>query len=483
MAESAFREAHLGASSQSDIKAACAFHLANYSIRIHIEVVIEMRTRNNPIDTPATISMDPTEGRPPPRLLVLPKRATTSASLVTLAHPRTLEPTRYYFCPDTGVYEFTRIAAPKSSLRSWFLSPADVHGGDTDQGEQSARKGKIVPSDTMSDISENGEANGYVIKTGEIYAATPIDPLFLLLPVLCPKPTGTKSGPPKILFLSSDDLFEKLAGVSKDFGTIAKNVATRDGIQRRLEIVCDSVEAGDERMYRLSPSKLLQDLCVKAKRAVSRGLPASLEEKFVRKALEVPMMSAKRQDLPTVDPFSEDSTSGAPISSFPESQSSASTSLSEESISSESTTITMPDQPSPPDIPSEVSEQLRLKTAISYMLEAYFPIHLVSSLKELLASPNSPVNLTLCDEHLAHIAKLRAEAQASRSLGDFSRKRSMNEDDEARESREEKKRRKEEEEKRKKAGMSKGVRDLQKVNTSGMKKMSDFFGKTAMKKG
>jgi len=55
-------------------------------------------------------------------------------------------------------------------------------------------------------------------------------------------------------------------------------------------------------------------------------------------------------------------------------------------------------------------------------------------------------------------------------------------DDEAAETRAEKKRRKEEEEKRKKAGESRGLRDLKKVNVTGMKKMSDFFGKGAVTK-
>lgn len=55
----------------------------------------------------------------------------------------------------------------------------------------------------------------------------------------------------------------------------------------------------------------------------------------------------------------------------------------------------------------------------------------------------------------------------------------MNDDDEAIESRAEKKRKKEEDEKRKKAGESRGVKDLKKVDTTGMKKLSDFFGKGA----
>jgi hypothetical protein len=71
---------------------------------------------------------------------------------------------------------------------------------------------------------------------------------------------------------------------------------------------------------------------------------------------------------------------------------------------------------------------------------------------------------------------MRQEAVSMRSLGDFSRKRSIIEDEDS-ETRAEKKRKKEEEEKRNKAGVSRGVKNLKKVNTSGMKKMSDFFKK------
>jgi hypothetical protein len=419
----------------------------------------------------------------PPRLLVLPKLASKHASIVTLAHPRTSEPTRYYFCLETGIYEFTRIAAPKISLRSWFLSPTQMLKIEDEQG-QCAAKGEDTPAGTnITQTSQGLKSNGYVIKAGELFAATPVDLLFLLLPVLWPKPTSTQSDPPKTLFLSYEDLLEQLSGISKDFGAIADNVAIRDCMQRRLEVTCDFVEVSNEKMYRLNQTKLLQELCAKAKKAVSRGLPASLEEKFVTKALEMPILSAKRPDVPVLEVSpSDDYTSGAPTPALSESQSSTFTLRSEASITSESTDITVPDQSIHSEVPPEVADELRLKTTITYMLDAYCPTQLASALKALLASVDSPVDLKLCDEHLTHISKLRAEALASRSLGDFSRKRSMNEDDEARESREEKKRKKEDEEKRKKAGMSKGVKDLQKVNTSGMKKMSHFFGKSAVKK-
>ena len=93
----------------------------------------------------------------------------------------------------------------------------------------------------------------------------------------------------------------------------------------------------------------------------------------------------------------------------------------------------------------------------------------------LTASEKSPLDFKPLDTRLAEIARLRAEALAARSIGDFSRKRNMHEEDDAAESRLEKKRRKTEEEKIKKAGETRGIRDLKKVDTKGMKKMGDFF--------
>ena len=116
------------------------------------------------------------------------------------------------------------------------------------------------------------------------------------------------------------------------------------------------------------------------------------------------------------------------------------------------------------------------------MKESYISTPLCARFDELLASPaESPVDFKPLQDRLQHIANLRAEALASRSLGDFSRKRGA-EDEDAAEARAEKKRKEDEETKKKKAGQSRGVKDLQKVNTGGMKKMSDFFGKAAAAK-
>jgi hypothetical protein len=100
--------------------------------------------------------------------------------------------------------------------------------------------------------------------------------------------------------------------------------------------------------------------------------------------------------------------------------------------------------------------------------------HLSETLKKLIASQPSTVDFAPLDSHLAHLAKLRQDALAARSLGDYSRKRALDEDNETRA---EKKQKLDEEEKRKKAGESRGVKALKKVNVTGMKKMSDFFKK------
>jgi hypothetical protein len=82
------------------------------------------------------------------------------------------------------------------------------------------------------------------------------------------------------------------------------------------------------------------------------------------------------------------------------------------------------------------------------------------------------VDFSSLDDYLSKLAKFRAEAVASHSM-DYSRKRDRDEEeDEARV-----KKRKAEEEKKKKSMESRGVRELKKVNTKGMKKMSDFFKK------
>lgn len=325
------------------------------------------------------------------------------------------------------------------------------------------------------------ESEGYVLKTASLLVVTPMDPLFMVLSALAPLPTTKSSEPTKKLFLSGYDYFEKMSKVSPHFTSFSRIESIRQLLESRMAAVCDTVEAGDETMYRLSEEKLLGELLKKAKKMTEKGLPASMEEKLVRKALDPPMLSIKRDDSSLSELAKEDgaatpdtqtTVSDTAASSFSEA-STAATSFSEDS--QVTVTVDKPAEPSPIDAPDGVVELLRLRTALFFICSAYLAPHITESLKKLLSTSTSIVDFGPLDTHLAHLAKLRQDALASRSLGDFSRKRSMAAEDG--ETRAEKKRKLDEEEKRKKANQSRGVQALKKVNVAGMKKMSDFFKK------
>ena len=320
-------------------------------------------------------------------------------------------------------------------------------------------------------------SDGHVVKTPELFIATPIDPLFLILPAFL---TQSKSPTIKTLFLSVEDLLESLREASKHLEHTMGHEYIWQTMETRIGMVCDMVEAGDEKMYRLNMDKLLGELLSKVEKTVASGLPASMEEKFVRRALEAPTMALKREESSfseNAKPSQDEGTAAESALDNIESQST--TTLETTHSASSGTEITIPDE----NNHLTLIHLLRLHTALSYMISAYLPPYIASALNTTISSSDSPVDFSPLEKHLAHIASLKAEALASRSLSDYSRKRNLNEDDdEAAESRAEKKRKKEEEEKRKKVGVSRGVRDLKKVDVSGMKKMSDFFGKGAAKK-
>ncbi|PBP25448.1 hypothetical protein BUE80_DR003860 [Diplocarpon rosae] len=401
-----------------------------------------------------------TESTNPPHLFVLPKYLSQNARIVTLENPRSFNDDRYVICPENGFFEFTKIAAPKTSPRSWLLS--------TNAEDE--------------EVTKPSSDSGYVTKTANLLIATRIDPLFIILPALSPLPTIKSSEPTTKLFLSSFDYFEKVTKVSPHFASFSQVESIRALLESRMAAVCDTVEAEDELMYRLNEEKLLGELLKKAQNMTQKGLPASMEEKFVRKALDPPMLSMKRdesslseaakEEVATLDSEATVSSADTAASSFSE----ASTAVS--SVSEDLPTISAVEKPKElclVNAPDGVAELLRIRTALFFICSAYVAPHITESLKKLLASSTSTFDFTPLDVYLAQLAKLRQDALASRSLGDFSRKRSMAAEDG--ESRAEKKRKEDEDEKRKRANQSRGVQQLKKVNVSGMKKMSDFFKK------
>ncbi|KAK3292587.1 Ydr279p protein family-domain-containing protein [Chaetomium fimeti] len=309
-----------------------------------------------------------TESDNPPKLFILPKSASPAARIVTLQHPRHNKPTRFLVCPEAGFFEFTTVSPPKSTPRSW-----------------------LVQSTTPNQDHGNNQST-QITQSPALHLATPYDPLFLLLPALYNNTTTTTTDaqqeqeqeePPhqqnqKRMFLSLEDHLDNTPDPSRHLAELlATSSSTRQLVEARLAAVCGAVQAGDERMYRVDEAKLLGALLAKARAVVGGGagrLPESMEERFVRKELEAPVLGVRVARG-----------SGA-------------------------------------------------------------------------------------------VVVVEGEGAAAVRSNDFSRKRGG---DEEQDERAEKRRKQEAEEKAKKANMSRGVKNLMKVNTSGMKKMSDFFKKKA----
>jgi Ydr279p family RNase H2 complex subunit len=261
----------------------------------------------------------------------------------------------------------------------------------------------------------------------------------------------------------------------------------RINFENRLRAVCDTVEAGEDSMFRMSLEKLGKELLSKATRMVERGLPASMEERFITRALQAPVVLVKCEEPVLVDlamdivqAADSQSTSGPSQDSRAaiESQSSVATSVTTVSCTTEMTVIE--DVPDALATPEAVPRLLRIKTALNFMLRSYISSTLHSGIQEAITNSKS-IDFAPLDTHAKHLEKLRAEANALRTISDnISRKRPLD-DDEANEARAEKKRKKEEEEKRKRTE-SRSIKGLRKVDTSGMQKLSSFFTKAPPKK-
>ncbi|KAF9889113.1 hypothetical protein FE257_007602 [Aspergillus nanangensis] len=412
-----------------------------------------MRTRSAaPSETPdgpsASQSVPPQST--PCKTFILPSAASDDARFVQLPNPQSGELTRYFFCPRLGVYEFTVIKPPSHAPRSILFTQ--------------------TPENT-----NQGPPKGTISKAAELLVATPIDILFFLIPILSPSTTQSKA-----LFQPLDDIIDSQVEFPGHLRHVVYNDTFGEALLPRAEAICDSVEAGDEKMLRFSETKLLQELLAKAERMVAHGLPPTIEERFIRQALATPLMAVKRENPSANDPSdgNDESQEGKETPSTSNTASTSASTPSEKSVSTPATESTPLDEDTNS---AEVTNLLRISTALKFLKESYIHEDMRTRLDELLATPETLMDFKPLQDRLAHVAKLRAEALASRSLGDFSRKRGF-EDDDAAESRAETKRRKEEEEKKKKAGESRGVKDLKKVNTSGMMKMSSFFAKAPAKK-
>jgi hypothetical protein len=403
--------------------------------------------------------LPPSESNPP-KVVVLPRGASNDARIISLPNPASSIPNRYFYCPSLGLHEFTKIAAPKSAPRSWLLSAAEDSAGKEDEDDDG----------TPERLTE-----GYLIKEPDMLLATPFDPLFLILSAFLPK---SKSQGTKQMFLAFDDYLDALTEAWPQYKHILSMPRFRERLERRTAAVCDEVDAGDEKMYRISEEKLALEILSKAQRMSDNGLPASMEEQFVKDALKVPVLNPL--EALTENPAPVMSTEDSQTST--DSQGAISTAADSQTSDSTAPTSVSSTPPSKADAQAAEKEQsgvvnqlMRLRTALDFILGSYIPDHIRAIINKA-STANSLVDFSPLENHLAHIATVRRQAHALRSVSDnISRKRAI-EDEEAAEARAEKKQKKEEEEKKKKAE-SRAMKDLRKVNTSGMKKLSAFFAK------
>ena len=384
----------------------------------------------------------------PSKTFILPASTSSDARLLSLPNPQSGELSRYFFCPQRGLFEFTVVATPPHAARSILFTPTAHQTGP--ENEKPTTKASIS-------------------KKADLLVATPIDAMFFLIPLLS---SSSKSG--QTLFQPLDDIIDSNDDLSPHLRHLLYDDKFRSTLLSRAESICDTVEAGDEPMLRFSEAKLLKELVGKSERMATAGLPASLEDRFIRQALAAPLMAVKREDAMTGQaPPTEDASSASEERPDSPSTVATATTPSVSTPAGESTPVPQPGDGS--SASEDVTRLLRISTALAYMKEIYLSQSLAVRLDELLAAPESPVDFKPLTDRLKELAEMRAEALASRKLTDFTRKRGL--DDEEVEVRAEKKRKKEEEEKKAKASESRGVKDLKKVNTVGMKKMSDFFKK------
>ncbi|KAK8069321.1 hypothetical protein PG994_005937 [Apiospora phragmitis] len=341
----------------------------------------------------------PSTAANPPKIFILPSKATSEARVVSLPNPRYDKPTRYLVCPETGIYEFTRITAPKSTPRSWLIdTSANISTG-------SEKEEKPDPKKPNGDDSEFG---AYVTKGAELYLATSIDPVFLLLPALVSDEIARGEGGKK-MFVESDDYFDQLGKASPHFSEILRWGSIRQLLESRMATVCDTIDAGGELMYRFSKEKLLAEMLSKAKRMSEKSLPPSMEEKFVAKALEAPVLGLKREDTTTTNL----SASTPKVDSTESQSSSESTETTTSHISEASTTATsVADEATAAasalkasmQASPKVTQLQRLRVAFSFVCSSYFLPSQVSQLKQQLLEQKELVDFSPLDDYLAQVA-------------------------------------------------------------------------------
>lgn len=375
------------------------------------------------------------------RVCILPKDVSRNADIIYLPHPSTSAPAAFLFSPDNGqIHELTKVSAPRKLARSWLIA----------RDEET-----VASTEGVSSLQQ-----GYVIEDADMLVATPFDPLFFLLSLVPTCRSKDKSS-----FRLADDYWEILSEQSAVLARLTRNVAFAKILLKRLEIISDVQEIGDDKVYRPSQVGLARVLAKKACRMIGKDTwPKSMDEGLVKKELEIPLLQRQQQDV------DEEKVDG---------------SGTENEVNASNTS--KPKEPQQHlQLDPAVLDRMRIRKALDYLLSAYVPQSLKSDIEAVfqqdeLRSTTNLLDMSILNDHLEKVKEAKSEAVALRALSDnISRKRGMD-DEETTDARAEKKRKKDEEEQKKK-NESRALKNLKKVDTSGMKKMSSFFTKLPAKK-
>ena len=378
------------------------------------------------------------------RVCILPKTAGNGTRIVYLPHPNTSAPAAFVFCHETGrIFELTQVSAPKAAARSWLIS-----------ADQTMSEGEAAVAPAPSGSLQKG----YIIKHADALVATPFDPVFLLLRLF---PVGKSQE--RNSFRLGDDYLELLSEQNPAMARLLRSEHFSKNMLKRFDCVCESQDIGDDKVYKPSNEKLARVLVEKACQMVSStAWPASMDEGVVKKELDIPSIPVRI--VTPVDTTADDQAANA---------------------SAAPGTGETPQTASQLDIDSGVIDVMRMRKALEYLLSAYVPKALRDDMEMLfkddkIKSITPLLEPTLLQAHLDKIKAAKAEAMALRLLSDnISRKRGANDEEQA-DARAEKKRKKEEEDKKAKSE-SRNLKQLKKVDTTGMKKLSSFFTKAPAK--
>ncbi|TFK44398.1 ribonuclease H2, subunit B [Crucibulum laeve] len=169
--------------------------------------------------------------------------------------------------------QYLRLPHPRTGLPSLFL-PSEVPGLSRSSAIQ---KSTILEVQAVSPTdARSWFMNDEVVSDGKLLVMTPVDPTFLLLPILqAIQPQNGSAGQFRQLDDISEEAASKLASPSESSATKGATISPQDirafcsmaCAQKALRSVCDVKEITEDIVvYRYSPEKVVQYLRVKVAR-------------------------------------------------------------------------------------------------------------------------------------------------------------------------------------------------------------------------